>query len=114
MNFATEELTMKPKQVRQGDVLLVPVTSIPDSTDIKPIGRIVLAHGEATGHAHVIEADPSIVRYRTTPEGKRFVELVKTALLKHEEHGAIQLVEGKMQQGFQVEDFGEEVRRVED
>jgi hypothetical protein len=37
---------------RQGDVLIIPVAGIPD--DSEPIarenGRIILAHGEVTGH----------------------------------------------------------------
>jgi hypothetical protein len=44
---------------RQGDVLIIPVESIPERLD--PIGRedgrVVLAHGEVTGHAHVIKAE---------------------------------------------------------
>ena len=44
---------------RQGDVLIVPVESIPEELD--PVdredGRVVLAHGEVTGHAHAIEAE---------------------------------------------------------
>lgn len=104
------------QQVRQGDVLLVPVNVIPASAqmDATTDGRTILAYGEVTGHAHVIEAEPKALRYRVTPEGKRFVELLKKVVLRHEEHSAIQLVEGKMQQGFQVEDFGEEIRRVAD
>jgi hypothetical protein len=44
---------------RQGDVMLVPVKEIPDGLVEVPRenGRIVLAHGEATGHAHVIERE---------------------------------------------------------
>ena len=47
-----------PAMVRQGDVLLVPADEIPDGA--KPIardhGRVVLAYGEVTGHAHAIAA----------------------------------------------------------
>lgn len=47
----------QPIQIRQGDVLLIPVKSLPK--DCKPIQpeagrRFVLAHGEVTGHAHAI------------------------------------------------------------
>jgi hypothetical protein len=41
---------------RQGDVLIVPIEKLP--ADLEPVARegrsIVLARGEATGHAHVI------------------------------------------------------------
>jgi hypothetical protein len=44
---------------RQGDVLIVPVDSVPGTLD--PIereeGRIILAYGEVTGHAHAIKAE---------------------------------------------------------
>lgn len=101
--------------VRQGDVLLVPVKAIPEGTkSAMEKGRAVLAYGEVTGHAHVIDAPKRSLNYRVTPEGKRFVELIKKVVLRHEEHSAIHLVEGKMQQGFQVEDYGQEIRRVAD
>lgn len=50
-------MTIKPHQIRQGDVYLIPVAKLPDScTPIQPEGgrRFVLAHGEVTGHAHAI------------------------------------------------------------
>ena len=48
---------IKPHQIRQGDVMLVPVSALPEGC--KPIEpenglRFVLAHGEVTGHAHAI------------------------------------------------------------
>lgn len=50
----------QPFQIRQGDVFLRPVKSLP--AGCKPIQpengvRFVLAHGEVTGHAHAIYAD---------------------------------------------------------
>lgn len=47
----------KPHQIRQGDVLLIPVQALPaNCIPIQPEGgrRFVLAHGEITGHAHAI------------------------------------------------------------
>lgn len=51
----------KPVQVRQGDVLITPIPlyrmpiQTADLGDIQEEGdRIVLAHGEVTGHAHAI------------------------------------------------------------
>ena len=45
-----------PAQYRQGDVLLIAVEQAPDGCTRVPdeAGRFVLAHGEATGHAHAI------------------------------------------------------------
>ena len=62
--------------VRQGDVLLVPVDAIPEAA--KPVardhGRVVLAYGEATGHAHAISsaaATPAPRRHRALPAAHR-------------------------------------------
>jgi hypothetical protein len=41
--------------VRQGDLLLVPVANLPEQARLLRRGRLVLAEGEATGHAHVVE-----------------------------------------------------------
>lgn len=46
-----------PMMIRQGDVLLVKVTKRPAGLKSHR-GRLVLATGEATGHAHVID-DPA-------------------------------------------------------
>jgi hypothetical protein len=47
---------MKTQQFRQGDVLVQRVTSIPegDTAVARDNGRVVLAYGEVTGHAHAI------------------------------------------------------------
>lgn len=47
----------KVHQIRQGDVMLIPVAKLPvGCVHIEPEGgrRFVLAHGEVTGHAHAI------------------------------------------------------------
>lgn len=42
-------------QIRQGDVYLFRVDSLPDAEKAKPVGKHhVLAYGEATGHCHAI------------------------------------------------------------
>jgi hypothetical protein len=43
--------------IRQGDLLLVPVADLPEDARVIRRGRLVLARGEATGHAHVVEDD---------------------------------------------------------
>ena len=51
-----------PFHVRQGDVLALGVEAIPE--DAKPVtrdrGRVILAYGEVTGHAHAIAARLSL------------------------------------------------------
>jgi hypothetical protein len=51
---------MQPNKLkhRQGDVSIFTIASIPAAAkDVTPKNRIVLAHGEVTGHAHAIAAD---------------------------------------------------------
>src|SRR5262245_65429127 len=81
---------------RQGDVLLVAVPAIPQ--DARPLprdrGRIVLALGEATGHAHAI-ADPRAALLETELQ-QRFLQVLAEGgvLLCHEEHDALLLPQG--------------------
>lgn len=119
-----------PVSIRQGDVLLVYVDKIPETAieDAKDqLGRAVLAYGEVSGHAHMIEeTELAPVQYKRTHEGERFLSLLGQTLIKHgtitndgiadgtADHSALVLHEGKLIQGFQVEDFGEEIRRVAD
>ncbi len=80
--------------VRQGDVLLRRVASVP--LDLRPVardrGRIVLAYGEVTGHAHAI-VEPT-AELLTSAENERFLRIVETAFLRHEEHGTLTLEPG--------------------
>lgn len=41
--------------VRQGDILIEKIEAKPETSDASESGRIILAHGEATGHAHEIQ-----------------------------------------------------------
>ena len=79
---------------RQGDVLLVRRTAKPRNA--RPVerdnGRIVLAEGEATGHAHAIW-DPEVDLVETANARYLYVE-GDTAELVHEEHATITLSTG--------------------
>lgn len=103
------------KQLRQGDVLLQVVKFIPEgATEIE--GNVILAFGEVTGHAHAIKL-PATERHKVkywNAGAERFLQVMEKVALTHEEHGEIVLDKGLYRQGFQVEDFGEEVRRVTD
>lgn len=48
--------------VRQGDVLIVATDHIPTGAKVLPRedGRLVLAHGEVTGHAHVVDSPDAL------------------------------------------------------
>lgn len=112
-----------PYSIRHGDVLLVDAAyrgEMPDHAKEIIGDRVVLAHGEVTGHAHVIDKEKARL---WDAKGERFLQIVENlAPLTHEEHSEIKLdrlalvnpASGRLQQAFQVEDFGEEVRRVTD
>lgn len=74
-------------QVRQGDLLIETVEKLPKGQR-KKAGRI-LAYGETTGHKHCLE-DGNVM----TINGETFFELDKPTVLKHEEHGPIELGKG--------------------
>jgi hypothetical protein len=82
--------------VRQGDILLMPVSALPSNA--QPVsadsnGRIVLAHGEATGHAHAFMArSVSMLR---APDETVFLHVTKAAWLRHEEHAPIWVRPGR-------------------
>jgi hypothetical protein len=87
-------MKMKPikGQFRQGDVLLHPVAAIPaDATDVTPKGRIVLAHGEVTGHTHAIAEGEA---REFTHVDARLLTATATATVTHEEHAAIPMPPG--------------------
>ena len=79
-------------QIQQGDVTITRLETMPEG-ERKQISRrrCVLAEGEVTGHAHVIEdEDAELVQI-----GERMLlSLGKPATLKHEEHGPITLEPG--------------------
>lgn len=91
----TKKKTTKQKQFRQGDVLVDCVEGPLD--DAAPVdrenGRIILAYGEVTTHAHAIsEAHAAMF----AKGAERFLRVEKRpAFLRHEEHSKIELPPGK-------------------
>jgi hypothetical protein len=83
---------------RQGDVLIVPVAeaAVPLGTDGLPRqpgdarGRLVLALGEVTGHAHAVVGPGTLVR-EPGPFGASWLHLPDGGRVVHEEHAAIPL-----------------------
>lgn len=80
--------------LRQGDVFLIPAAVPSKVTEVaRDKGRVILAYGEVTGHAHAI-ASPSATLMRTETD-ERFLRIVEAAPLTHEEHGTIQIAPGE-------------------
>lgn len=100
--------TTTAKQYRQGDVMIERIEKLP--TDFKAIpldgGRIVLAHGEVTGHAHAFS--PEHAEKFVAPEGDEFFKVTgerivatldivrrwkSQVMVKHPELGLIEFAE---------------------
>lgn len=93
MNKERDCVTKRLRQIRQGDVLVTRVRAIPSGAAPKDrdAGRVVLAYGEVTGHAHAI-MEPEALLYS---EGEHlFLEADGTVTLRHEEHAPIQIPRG--------------------
>lgn len=101
--------------VRQGDVALVAVTEIP--ADARPVARdaqnrVVLAYGEATGHAHALH--DSSVEMLLAANADVFLRVTAPATLRHEEHHAIEIPAGQYRVVRQREYSPAAVRAVVD
>lgn len=89
---------MKTIQYRQGDVYLRRVDNIPDGLVLVPRdnGRIVLAYGEVTGHAHAILDNAATLFAPSDLDemAARFLRVENEVALEHEEHSTIVLAPG--------------------
>ncbi|MBF0473572.1 MAG: hypothetical protein HQK93_07550 [Nitrospirae bacterium] len=98
----------------QGDVFLAKVNNIPESaTKVRKRHKgYVLAEGEATGHAHVIEEDIELYEEK----GILYIKTDITVNLKHEEHKPITISKGiwKVDRIREYDPFKEEVRHIRD
>ena len=101
---------------RQGDVLLVPIDKLPGTAG--PVNlrdeacRIILAEGEATGHAHAIASLSA--RLLGHDIERRFLEVLAEGGvdLSHEEHATVHLPKGHYRVIRQREWFYEANRSV--
>ncbi|PXW23374.1 hypothetical protein [Paraburkholderia caballeronis] len=109
-------------QFRQGDVLIERVDALPDAplTEVLADGRVVLAYGEVTGHAHAIYPEAGVLPAKLwDADAERFLQVMERTSIRHEEHGAIPLEPGiyrvsKFGAGTQREYSPEEIRSVAD
>lgn len=103
---------------RQGDVLLVPVHEIPAGLVAVPLdcGRVVLAYGEVTGHAHVIDR-PDVVQFLAADLDEmsdRFLRVEQEVKVVHDEHDPVVLAPGDYRVVRQREYTPERIIRVAD
>lgn len=116
----------KNKMVRQGDILIEKIDHKPETYDASENGRIILAHGEVTGHAHEIDdreqatlgkpAMPIKVDGDTDSETatQSILTLGRNANLVHQEHAGIPLERGTYRVTRQREYSPEAIRNVAD
>jgi hypothetical protein len=109
----TERTTRMKIVARQGDIVFVRRDKPAGGEKAKPRnGRLVLATGEATGHAHTVDARRAEL---WTVGGESFLVVSRTgASAEHEEHGPVAFAEGDYEVVRQVEYDGEEERVVAD
>ena len=104
----------KLKIYRQGDIMLVATSGVEPGDQIpRDGGRVVLAYGEVTGHAHAIAA-PQATLHEIQGDLDRLLRCQKQVELRHEEHGTIVLPVGDYLVKRQREYTPEEVRYVAD
>jgi hypothetical protein len=111
---------------RQGDVLIERIAIIP-TTAVKQnkSARIILAHGEVTGHHHALETgDPAdwwkqgeifTANWKpVTLAGEVYVSLPSGGVVTHQEHSEIKLPVGNYRITRQREYSPEAIRNVAD
>lgn len=108
----------KTKLIQQGDVLIYSNAQIPqDAEEVNPVnGRLILAEGETTGHAHaIVLADYPNSKLFKTSSGT-FLRIHDPVILKHEEHNAVEIASGDYQVKIvqELDPFSEEIRAVQD
>ena len=105
---------MERLQKQQGDVTFVPVAEMPKGAEVMRVGgRLILAEGEATGHAHAVaQTDVQMVEW----DGKFYLESGEAITVRHEEHAPIVLEPGVWEVGRvrEFDHFAEEARYVAD
>lgn len=102
---------------RQGDVLVAAINDIPSDVRQVPLdnGRLILAYGEVTGHAHVVIGDAELFTPADVAELEdRFLTVEQEAQIVHDEHSTIALPPGNYIVRRQREYSPEEIRRVAD
>lgn len=74
-------------EIRQGDVVLIPVEGATPPDTAKKAKLVILAEGEATGHAHRLSSEAGVLEWDDPTHG-RMVWVVgpERGILHHEDH----------------------------
>lgn len=84
---------------RQGDILLIRVAKAPRNAKNvnRENGKLILAHGEVTGHHHAFDVDVTNVELVTAEQANELFLMVHgtaPAPLTHQEHATIDIEPG--------------------
>jgi hypothetical protein len=102
---------------RHGDILLKEVKDYPQNAKAKKVKEFVVAEGEATGHEHLLVADPDTsFRVLTDEGGQVYLELGASAELSHQEHDTITVQPGVFEvvREREYDPYTEEINKVAD
>ena len=97
------------KMYRQGDILIVEISIIPDNLESSKSN--VIAEGEITGHCHRLDENSDVF---VGPTGDLYFEAKKDSDLVHDEHDTITIPEGTYKVIRQREYDEGEIRYVSD
>jgi hypothetical protein len=103
-------------QARQGDVFIERIARVPKGAApmARDAGRIILAYGEVTGHAHAI-IDDGVELLSVGDRADRWLRVgAAGATVTHDEHAAIALGPGLYRIRIQREYSPEAIRNVLD
>jgi len=103
---------------RQGDILLIPIDDAPRNAKAvnRENGKLILAHGEVTGHHHAFATDVTNVELVTKEGAEQLYLMVHgvSAPLTHQEHATIDVAPGIYEVRRQREYAPEGLRNVQD
>lgn len=86
--------TTTPIMYRHGDVLLRRLGDVPPPTQAEP-AEVVVAEGEATGHAHRVRGAGVALHDRSEDTGRIELDVPAGGTISHEEHRMLVLVPGR-------------------
>ena len=103
-----KQIKLNKDQIRQGDVMMVYVAKAETPPVIAEPGQtVVLAHGVVTGHTHALRSDAPVTAPPSKPvfdaAAERYIQLIDSGKLSHEEHDVAIMRAGTIEIGVQVE-----------
>jgi hypothetical protein len=99
--------------IQQGDILLKRIKKIPEK-GLKDLKTNILLEGEATGHSHKLTFND--FEFYEDEKKNRFLKVIKSGLLIHEEHKTIEVPIGDyiVDRVREYDHWEEETRAVTD